>query len=349
MNTQHATRDTQHSPRQRVLSALKGEDVGRPAIGSGTSVVTADLMERCGVRFPEAHLDGELMARLTAAAGEVLGYDILMPYFSTLHEAAALGLPVEWGDPNTMPRLRVHPYASAEQISIPPDFLSRPPIRVVLDAIGHLRRQFGEEYAVLGKVFGPWTLAYHLFGAEEFLIRIVDAPDEVRRILERLKEIAVLFGQAQIDAGADALLLGDHCSADLCSPATYRDFLQPVHRELAQRIPCPLVLHTCGHTADRIALFADTGVACFHIDTVVPAVEAARLSGGRMRLMGGVNNPQSLLRFDREVIAGQVRDAIAAGVAIIGPECAVPLNCPYESLVFVREEVLRQTAAGMME
>ncbi len=327
------------TPRERVMAALAGQTPDRPAVGAGTSVVTTGLMDRCGVSFPDAHCDAELMAELAATAVEVLGYDILMPYFSTLHEAAALDCPVEWGEKAIMPRLRVHPYRSPDEIRIPPDFLQRAPIRVVLDALRILRRHYGQEYALFGKVFGPWTLGYHLFGTEALLIRILDDRQGLREILERLKEVTVLFAQAQIDAGADALLLGDHCSADLCSPGSYREFLQPIHKELVERIPCPLVLHTCGHTADRISLFAETGIACFHFDTVVPAVEARRLAGPRLQLMGGVNNPQSLLHCDRERITVEVQAAREAGVGIIGPECAVPLDCPVESLTFVREAV----------
>jgi [methyl-Co(III) methanol-specific corrinoid protein]:coenzyme M methyltransferase len=44
-------------------------------------------------------------------------------------------------------------------------------------------------------------------------------PGIVARCLDKLKEVAVLFGRAQIDAGADALTLPDHATGDLVSGA----------------------------------------------------------------------------------------------------------------------------------
>ena len=43
-------------------------------------------------------------------------------------------------------------------------------------ALGNL----GDSAAVCGKVFGPWTLAYHLFGVENFLIGTLDDPAATR-------------------------------------------------------------------------------------------------------------------------------------------------------------------------
>ena len=51
---------------------------------------------------------------------------------------------------------------------------------------------------------GPWTHGYHSFGVEQFLLMSVDDPCKTKRCLDRLKEITVQFGLAQIEAGADA-------------------------------------------------------------------------------------------------------------------------------------------------
>ena len=75
-----------------------------------------------------------------------------------------------------------------------------------LRALAMLRKELGEEAAVCGKVFGGWTQAYHYFGLEEFLIKTITEPDEVKRILEKLVPVTIQFARAQLDAGADCLL-----------------------------------------------------------------------------------------------------------------------------------------------
>jgi [methyl-Co(III) methanol-specific corrinoid protein]:coenzyme M methyltransferase len=59
--------------------------------------------------------------------------------------------------------------------------------------------------------------------------------------------------------------------------------------------------------------------------------------------MGNVNNPEVLLNGTPEQVAEQTRYAIAAGVQVVGPECAIPLRTPLENLQAIanvaREEV----------
>jgi [methyl-Co(III) methanol-specific corrinoid protein]:coenzyme M methyltransferase len=120
-------------------------------------------------------------------------------------------------------------------------------------------------------------------------------PDRVRGFLNRLKEVSVLFAKAQIDAGADAICLADHLTGDLASAKTYHDFLLPYHKELTLRIGCPMVLHICGNTLDRLGYISESGFDCFHLDSKVDAREALKTAAGRMSIMGNLNNPKTLL------------------------------------------------------
>jgi [methyl-Co(III) methanol-specific corrinoid protein]:coenzyme M methyltransferase len=296
-----------------------------------------EVMEAVGVSFPQAHLDPESMATLAASAHTILGHDIIMPIFSVQHEAEALGCQVDWGRPDMMPEARTHPCRDAADIHIPTDFLDRHSSRVALGALKLLRRRFADEVAVMGKVFGPWTLAYHLFGTEQFLVDTILRAGEVHRILDILKEVTVLFARAQFEAGADALCLGDHATGDLVSAQAYRDFLFPIHQELAQRIEGPVVLHICGDTHDRLPDIARTGFACFHYDIKVPAATARELAGSGLALMGGVNNPVTLASGNAQRVRREVFTALDAGIDIIGPECAVPLNAPLAGLRAIRD------------
>lgn len=308
-------------------------------MGSVTSVANVEQMEITGAFFPDAHLDGATMARLAAAACDVLGYDAIMPYFSVQAEAAALGCEVDWGDVENMPVERSHPWTDPDQVRIPDGFLARPSIKAVLDAIRILRQQYGQRAAIVGKVMGPWTLSYHLHGVQDFLAETILDPPRVRGFLDRLKEVTVRFAIAQVQAGADVLCLADHATGDLVGPWTYRDFLLPYHQELTQRIGCPIVLHICGNTLDRMDDICTAGFDCFHFDSKVDAVDAVRQVAGRISLMGNVNNPEVLLNGTFDQVAERARYAMAAGVQVIGPECAIPLRTPLENLQAIASAV----------
>jgi [methyl-Co(III) methanol-specific corrinoid protein]:coenzyme M methyltransferase len=289
-------------------------------------------MDAVGISFPEAHRDAAKMAGLAAAGHTEIGFDNVMPLFSVWHESAALGCPVQWGEKNRMPDCRGGIYGIEDPVGIPANLLSQEGCRIPLEALRLLRKRFGDEVAVVGKVFGPWTLGYHLFGVEEFLVNTILNPDAVRRAIETLKEVAVMFGKAQIDAGADALCLGDHATRDLCSPEAYREFLQDVHVELNERIPCPLILHICGDTADRLRYIEKTGIDCFHYDSKVPDPLGRRLAGARLALMGGTGNIEVIRNGGEMDVLRDVESKLENAIDVLGPECAVPLDAPYRNM-----------------
>lgn len=326
-------------PKEIFLRALNRKPVPRPATGSATSIVTVDLMKKVGFYFPDVHADAEKMAGLAAAGYTEIGFDNVMPLFSVCHESVALGCRVDWGEIDIMPDCRGGLYGIEDEIIIPGDFLNKSSCQVPLNALKILKKRFGEEIAVVGKVFGPWTLGYHIFGIEEFLINTITNPDAVKRAIKTLKEVTVAFGKAQIDAGVDAICLADHATRDLCSPDSYRKFLSGVHQELSERIPCPIILHICGDTSDRIVYIKQTGMDCFHFDSKVPAINARELAGDKLSLMGGTSNFDIIRSGSFETIQKDVKEKIDCKIDIIGPECAVPLDAPYNNMIILAEEV----------
>lgn len=317
--------------RERILAAVHRQPTDLPAVGNAVSIATVELMDATGCAFPEAHRDPELMAGLAAAGYEALGYDTIAPIFSVQHEADALGCEVDWGRRDMMPDGTVHPCAVATDVEIRVDVFRHPAMIVPCDALRILRERF-PDVALVGKVMGPWTLAYHLFGVERFLMMTLDDPDQVRVILDKLAPVTVIYAREQIKAGADVITLADHATGDLVSAAMYRDLLWPIHKKFATEIPGPVILHICGDTAEHIPFISRTGLACFHFESKVPASQARWLAGDRMALMGNLNNPELLLRGHPAEVAEEARACLSAGVEIIGPECAVPLTTPTENL-----------------
>jgi MtaA/CmuA family methyltransferase len=330
-------------PKDIFLNSLKRKPIPRPATGSATSIVTIDLMKKTGCSFPEAHTNPEIMAGLAAGGYTEIGFDNVMPLFSVCHESVAIGCHADWGEVGRMPDCRGGIYKMGDEIKIPKDFLKHDSCIVPLKALSLLNNRYGDEVAVLGKVFGPWTLGYHVFGVEEFLISTITNPDSVKKSMEALKEVTVAFGHAQLDAGADVLCLADHATRDLCSPDAYRDFLFEIHCELKERLGCPIVLHICGDTSDRISMIKDTGIDCFHFDSKVPSKKARELAGDIMSLMGGTSNFDIIRLGTPEKIRDDVIEKLSSGIDIIGPECAVPLDAPYINLKTLAEEVKKNT------
>ena len=319
--------------RRRFLANLMGGRKGkRISVSNPTSIACVELINKIGVHFPEAHLDAGQMAELAAAGYEVLGFDTVMPEFSVQQEAAALGCEVNWGSDDMMPEVLTHPVKEASDVVIPDNLLEKPSLRVVLDAISILRREYGDRVAIIGKVMGPWTICYHTVGVEDFLIMTRLDPDGVRALLDAYIPVTVAFANAQLQAGADVVTLPDHATGNMVSPKDYGQFLVPVHRKMLAQIGGPTILHVCGKCVDRIPLIITEGYDAWHFEWVNDPRKTVELARGEISLLGGINTFDCLLRGTPEDVYRQARYNVEAGVDSIGPECAIALETPIANL-----------------
>lgn len=334
--------------RERTLAALDRLPVDRTPVANPTNVATVELMDLVDAPFPDACRDPDLAARLAATGYTELGFDAVAPYFTIIQESSALGCEMQWEEKDNWPTVRMHRpiWKDSRDVHVPSGFLEHPDNIAITKSIEILKREIGGEAAIIGKTMGPWTLAYHVFGVESFLLMTVDDPDETMRCLHKLKELSILFGEAQIAAGADALTFPDHATGDLVSGEYYRRFLQDIHTEMAERFGVPLILHICGNTLDRMPNIAETGMAYFHFDSKNDPQAAMEAVDGKIGLVGNINNPTTLYARGPAEVREEVFACLDAGVQMIAPECAIPLATKLQNLMAIPEAVREWSAAN---
>src|SRR5215469_12282991 len=150
------TRPLMMTSRERVLAALRRQPVDRTPVCNPTSIATVELMDLVDAYFPEANREPELMARLAATGYTELGFDTIMPVFSIIQESSALGCMIQWEQKDNWPTVKMSSpiYTKHEDIKIPDDFLKNREVQCVLQAIKLLRKEFGNEVAIVGKTMG---------------------------------------------------------------------------------------------------------------------------------------------------------------------------------------------------
>lgn len=324
------------TPRRRFLSATYRGPVDKIPACTLSSVVTVEMMDLVDAPFPEAHLDAEKMARLAATAHDVFGMDTIMPVFHSQLESDALGGDTEWAEKDNWPSPSKYVIDDPDQVEIPKDYLQRPTMTAVTGAIRLLRQRY-PDVAIVGKVYGPWSVAYQMVGIENFLMEVMLDPDKVRRYLDAFLPACIQSAQAQFEAGADAVMWADHTTGDLCRAETYRDFLLEMHQRVTQEIGGPGVFHCCGKTIDRVHLFAAAGWDVFHFESQVDAREARANAGERMALFGNLNNPTLLYQGTAEQVYQTCWELMDAGVDGLAPEGSVPLTTKKEPLMAIAQ------------
>ncbi|MCK9524171.1 MAG: methyltransferase [Proteobacteria bacterium] len=320
--------------KERVFAAITGKEFDVfPAI-TPTSVATIDAMKASKAFFPQAHTNPIEMADLAATGHELYGFDSVAPYFSVHLEAAALGAKVDFNNAYNTPIITKRLFTRIDDFELPKDFLQRKEFGSLLKTIEILKKRYNDKVPVIGKVIGPWTLAYNLYGVENLILDTILEPEKTRNLIEELSVVPITFAQAQFDAGADMITWAEHSTADLVSPIIYERYLLPVHTRAAKVLQQhgPLILHVCGNVMDRINLFANAGFALFHIDSRNDIRKAVQIIGNKMMLTGAVNNPVTLVQGQREVIRREVLQNLQDGIRLASPECALPTNVPARGL-----------------
>ena len=316
--------------RERFFVLLHNEQSDRPAVINPVSVVTEESVTALGLDFSKTHLDADSAAALACYSHDVLGFDSVMPYFSVVAEAAALGAEIRWGDNLRMPSQHSLVFSQPEQVKVPAGFLDHPATRCIIDAV-RIIAESRSDALVIGKAMGPWTLCLHLYGVENTLIDTIDDSEKLSDMLLALVSCTKAFTAAQLEAGAHMVTIADHCTRNLVGPAVYDNLVKPLHKELNAEFPGKLILHCCGNTEDRAGLFAEAGFPLYHFESANDIRNMIKLAGG-MKLTGCVNNPVTLMTGGRDDVVKQVSEILQGGIDIVSPECAIPLCVPNDNL-----------------
>lgn len=319
---------------ERVMAVLNRSDFDvYPAINP-TSVATLSSMQRAQAYLPAAHLSPQRMADLASQGHEHFGFDSVMPYFSVLMEASALGVETEWGDANQTPYARKPCLYSMDDLHLPANLFERREFQAILSACSLLSARYKGRVAVIGKVVGPWTLAFHLRGVENLALDVILEPEKTKAFIEELASIPIAFARLQFEAGADLMTWADHCTSDLASRQIYADFLAPVHRRANRELRQmgPTILHKCGNIMDRIEDISGAGFSVIHLDSRNDLPEAVRIVGDRALLAGAVNNPFVLAQGSPQDVRREVLANIHSGIRLIAPECAIPCSVSDDNL-----------------
>jgi uroporphyrinogen decarboxylase len=250
--------------------------------------------------------------RLDAA---ILFSDIL-----TVPDAMGLGLHFAAGEG---PRFS-HPVRTAADVDALPVVDPGAELRYVMDAVALIRRELHGRVPLIGFSGSPWTVGTYMVegGSSKTFGRIkglaYDQPAVLHKLLGKVADVTCAYLNAQVQAGAQALMIFDTWGSVL-SPRLYREFslgymqriVDGLQREAGgHRIP--VVLFTKG-AGPRLAQMVDTGCDALGVDWTTDMGEARRLTGDRVALQGNLD--PSVLLASPEVI----RQEVAAVLESYGP------------------------------
>jgi uroporphyrinogen decarboxylase len=238
---------------------------------------------------------------------------ILFSDILTIPHAMNLGLEFEAGEGPKFER-PVRTPADIDRLTVPDPGRE---LKYVVDAVARVRRELRGRVPLIGFAGSPWTVATYMveggssktFGQIKRLM--YESPRELHRLLELLAKATILYLNAQIAAGAQAVMLFDTWGGVL-TPAQYEEFSL---RYMAQVVDAltrksegrrvPNIIFTKGGGA-WLAKIAAIGCDAVGVDWTTDLKEAREAVGGRVALQGNLD-PAALFSTPQTLSAEALR------------------------------------------
>jgi uroporphyrinogen decarboxylase len=221
---------------------------------------------------------------------------ILFSDILTIPHAMNLGLEFEGGEGPKFQR-PVRSAADIDKLGVPDPGKE---LKYVTDAVALVRRELGGRVPLIGFAGSPWTVATYMVeggGSKTFghIKRMMyEAPHELHRLLELLARATILYLNAQIAAGAQAVMLFDTWGGVL-TPSQYEEFslryMARVVDELTRQAEgrrVPNIVFTKGGGA-WLAKIAAIGCDALGVDWTTDLATARRAVEGRVALQGNLD------------------------------------------------------------
>jgi uroporphyrinogen decarboxylase len=246
---------------------------------------------------------------------------ILFSDILTIPHAMNLGLEFEAGEGPKFER-PVRTPADIDKLGVPDPGRE---LKYVIDAVALVRRELAGRVPLIGFAGSPWTVAtYMVEGGSSKTFGLIkrmmyESPRDLHRLLELLAKATILYLNAQIAAGAQAVMLFDTWGGVL-TPAQYEEFSL---RHMAQIVDAltrksggrrvPNIVFTKGGGA-WLAKIAAIGCDAVGVDWTTDLSDARQAVGERVALQGNLD-PSALFATPEILRAETLRvlDSYGAG------------------------------------
>lgn len=238
---------------------------------------------------------------------------ILFSDILTVPDAMGLGLHFVEGEGPRFER-PVRDEAAIAALAVPDPELS---LRYVLDAVREIRRALNGRVPLIGFAGSPWTLACYMVeggGSDDFRrvkTLAYQRPDLMERLLDVNARAVTAYLNAQIEAGAQAVMVFDTWGGTLADGAFQRFSLAYIERVIAglmrehdgRRVPVITFTKGGGLWLEQIA---GCGADAVGVDWTVDLAAARARIGNRCALQGNLD-PMVLFAGDDAIRAEATR------------------------------------------
>ena len=303
---------TNMTHRERFLRACRCEAVNRPPIWmmrqAGRSLPEYRALKE-GYKFTELVQNPKLASEVTLQPVRRFGYDAAVIFSDILVIAEAMGQKYELLEQGGVKMdFQLNSKADVDRLD-PTHVLDH--IGYTPDAIKLVRKELGDERAIIGFAGSPWTLASFMVegGSSRDNARsramLYNEPKLFRALLEKITEATIAYLKAQIDAGADVIQLFDSQGGTL-APNVFWEisgrWMQRIVEALGNEVPTLVFARNVHHNWNEVV---NTGANVLGIDWGIRLADVRKEIPADVAVQGNLD--PALLLAKPEVAANETR------------------------------------------
>jgi uroporphyrinogen decarboxylase len=300
------------TPLQRVLTTLSFQEPDRVPL---FLLFTMHGAKELGLSIEDYFSKPEHVAEGQIRLQKKFGHDCLNPFYYASIEAEAWGGEtrfIEDGPPNC--KQPIFQKRSQIESAVVPAINESGGLQKVLHTLSLLHQEAGNILPIIGVVMSPFSLPVMQMGFGPYLELIHEEPALFDLLMRKNEEFCVTWANAQIDAGATAMVYFDPVSSSTIIPKSV--FLQTgynIAKRTIARIKGAVAFHVAsGRCRKILPELMETGIAGLGISCQEDLCEMKKETYGKISLVGGMNGIE-MRRWNQRQVEQILKNVLQAG------------------------------------
>ena len=328
--------------KQIAQAALNLEPTPRPSAG----VIAGGewFFTHSDKAFGQVKTDARAMADVFIKAHDTLEPDLIWTGGGLLnYPAHCLGAPIEDGTSGS-PTLTAPAISGLDRLDSLDlkAALANPINQSINEAVGLTAEGMGQKAMLFHTVWGPFTTAARVLGAESLMMATVTDPQGLARLIEICTEYlwGICEGVMQHEDVMGINLSEPVSSCDMIGPPTFRQFVAPAIAQLIKLCKDAgkyITVHICGNSTPLLDDIVELAPHGFSLENKVDLAVARQVLGGKVCALGNVAPTGVLLSGSPDDVRAESRECLAkwgdAPGYILTTGCDFPKEVPLENLM----------------
>ena len=335
-------RKSEMTSRERVMTSIALKEPDRVPLVPFAMTFSARF---AGIPFKKYVSDAAALAEAEVKTARAFGWDAAIVSSDVGAYASAFGADVYMPDDDVPrllgPAIRLEcAREDFEKLDPPESYLDRSRVAEMIQAVGLIKKEVGDELAIIGWTEGPFQGTMLLFGADpRALFLTKQDPGLLKEIIAWYGEFELAVAKAMIDQGADIIGAGESVGYFM-SPGTFHEYVCKPEQETFRKIReygAPVLIHCCGYVPQCIGFAPEVNPGgAIQFDYQVNLAKAKKQIGNDITIMGNLDCNRLLHLGSEKDVEKACKKAIEqagpGGGFWLSGGCEIPRDMPYENM-----------------